>query len=36
MADLTVTMNESVGTVLDDQTTKLIRRQGRYVSTRKV
>jgi hypothetical protein len=35
MADLTVTMNESIGTVMDEQTTRLIRRQGWYVSTKK-
>ena len=34
MADLTVSMNESLGTVLDERTTKLIRRKGRYVSSR--
>jgi hypothetical protein len=35
MADLTVTMNEAIGTVLDEQTTRLVRRQGWYVSTKK-
>jgi hypothetical protein len=35
MADLTVTMNESIGTVMDEQTTRMIRRQGWYVSTKK-
>jgi len=34
MADLTVTMNETLGTVLDDRTTRLIRRKGWYVSTK--
>ncbi len=34
MADLTVSLNESLGTVLDDRTTRLIRRKGWYVSTR--
>jgi hypothetical protein len=34
MADLTVSMNETLGTVLDDKTTRLIRRKGWYVSTR--
>ncbi len=35
MSDLTVTMNETVGTVLDETTTRLVRRQGWYVSTKK-
>lgn len=35
MADLTVSLNESIGTVLDEQTTRLVRRQGWYVSTRR-
>jgi hypothetical protein len=34
MADLTVSMNEALGTVLDEKTTRLIRRKGWYVSTR--
>jgi hypothetical protein len=34
MADLTVSMNEILGTVLDDKTTRLIRRKGWYVSTK--
>jgi hypothetical protein len=34
MADLTVSMNESLGTVLDERTTRLIRRKGWYVSTK--
>ena len=34
MADLTVTLNEALGTVLDERTTRLIRRSGRYVSTK--
>ena len=34
MADLTVEFNEAIGSTLDDKTTRLIRRQGRYVSTR--
>lgn len=34
MADLTVSMNEVLGTVLDDKTTRLIRRKGWYVSTK--
>ena len=33
MGDLTVTMNESLGTVLDERTTRLIRRKGWYMST---
>ncbi|MGE0059724.1 MAG: hypothetical protein AB7P33_01380 [Dehalococcoidia bacterium] len=35
MSDLTVSMNESIGTVLDETTTRLVRRQGWYVSTKK-
>jgi hypothetical protein len=35
MSELTVTMNESIGTVMDEQTTRLIRRQGWFVSTKK-
>jgi len=34
MADLTVSMNEALGTVLDERTTKLIRRKGWYVSSK--
>ena len=34
MSDLTVTMNEALGTVLDERTTRLIRRKGWYVSTK--
>lgn len=34
MSDLTVTMNETLGTILDERTQRLIRRKGRYVSTR--
>ena len=34
LADLTVTLNESLGTVLDERTTRLIRRKGWYVSTK--
>jgi len=35
MSDLTVSMNESIGTVLDETTTRLVRRQGWYVSSKK-
>jgi hypothetical protein len=34
LADLTVEFNEAIGSTLDEKTTRLIRRQGRYVSTR--
>ena len=34
LADLTVSMNEALGTVLDDRTTRLIRRKGWYVSSK--
>ena len=34
LADITVSINEALGTVLDERTTRLIRRKGRYVSSR--
>ena len=34
LAALTVSMNESLGTVLDERTTRLIKRKGWYVSTK--
>ena len=34
MSDLTISLNESIGTVLDEATTRLVRRQGWYVSTK--
>ena len=34
MADLTVSMNEALGTVLDERMNRLIRRKGWYVSTK--
>ena len=34
MAELTVSLNEIMGTTLDEKTTRLIRRAGRYVSTK--
>jgi hypothetical protein len=34
MADLTVSLNEILGTTLDEKTTRLIRRKGWYVSTK--
>jgi hypothetical protein len=34
LAELTVSLNESLGTVLDERTTRLIRRKGWYVSTK--
>ena len=33
LGDLTVTLNEALGSALDEKTTRLIRRKGRYVST---
>lgn len=33
MGDLTVEMNEALGSSLDEKTTRLIRRKGYYVST---
>jgi hypothetical protein len=34
MADLTVSMNETLGSILDERTERLIRRKGWYVSSR--
>ena len=34
MSDLTVTMNETLGTVMDERTERLIRRKGWYVSSK--
>jgi len=34
LSDLTVSMNETIGTVLDERTQRLIRRKGWYVSTK--
>jgi hypothetical protein len=34
MADLTLDLNEALGSTLDEKTTRLIRQKGRYVSTR--
>ena len=34
MADLTVELNEALGSSLDEKTTRLIRQKGYYVSTR--
>jgi hypothetical protein len=34
MSDLTVSMNEVLGTVLDERTDRLIRRKGWYVSSK--
>jgi hypothetical protein len=36
MSDLAVTMNEALGTTLDERTQKLLRRKGWYVSTDEV
>ncbi len=36
MSELTVTMNEALGTSLDERTQKLIRRKGWYVSTEEI
>jgi hypothetical protein len=33
MADLTIDMNEALGSTLDEKTTRLIRQKGYYVST---
>jgi hypothetical protein len=34
MANLTVALNEALGSTLDEKTTRLIRKKGYYVSTR--
>lgn len=34
MDDLTLAMNQSLGTYIDEKTTRKIRRRGRYVPTR--
>jgi hypothetical protein len=34
IAELTIGMNESLGTLLDERTTRQIRRRGRYVSSK--
>ena len=34
MDDLALAMNEALGTLIDEKTARLIRRRGRYISTR--
>ena len=34
MDDLAVALNEALGNIIDEKTTRMIRRRGRYVSTR--
>ena len=34
MDDLAVALNESLGTYLDEKTARMIRRRGRYISTK--
>jgi hypothetical protein len=36
MADLTVYLNEALGSTLDEKTTRLIRQKGYYVSSKEV
>ena len=36
MDDLAVAMNEALGTVIDEKTTRMIRRRGRYISTKEM
>jgi len=36
MDDLAAAMNEALGTYLDERTTRMIRRRGRYISTRQL
>ncbi len=34
MDDLALAMNEALGTLIDEKTARLVRRRGRYISTR--
>ncbi len=36
MDDLAVAMNEALGTLMDEKTTRMVRRRGRYISTREL
>ncbi len=36
MDGLAVAVNEALGTYLDEKTTRMIRRRGRYISTREI
>ena len=36
MSDLTLDLNEALGSTLDEKTTRLIRQKGRYVSSKEV
>jgi hypothetical protein len=36
MSELTLDMNEALGSTLDEKTTRLIRQKGRYVSSREL
>ena len=36
MSELTLDMNEALGSTLDEKTTRLIRQKGRYVSSKEV
>jgi len=36
MDDLALAMNEALGTLIDEKTTRMIRRRGRYVSTHEI
>ncbi len=36
MSELTLDMNEAMGSTLDEKTTRLIRQKGRYVSSKEV
>ena len=36
MDDLAVAMNEALGTYLDEKTARMVRRRGRYISTRQL
>lgn len=36
MDDLAVAMNEALGTLMDEKTVRMIRRRGRYISTREL
>lgn len=36
MSELTLDLNESLGSTLDEKTTRLIRQKGRYISSKEV
>lgn len=36
MDDVALALNEALGTVMDEKTTRMIRRRGRYISTKEI